>query len=207
MKIAKQKRRENIAEYILYLWQLEDMFRALEFSPEAIYSTMVEPHNDLDDNGRQELFFWYMDMVNLLNTEGKRNAGHIEHSEHLIADLNDLHLHLLQRPVGREYASLFAPLSAELPRLKAVLRGNPPTTQQTDTPAEISDIEACFRALYSVMLCRLKESADDVRGDKSTVSQQYINDVMELISPVIGRLAATFHAAERGEIDLYEGVE
>ncbi|WP_418662065.1 DUF4924 family protein, partial [Alistipes communis] len=36
MDIAKTKRRENIAEYILYLWQLEDLLRALQFSPEAV---------------------------------------------------------------------------------------------------------------------------------------------------------------------------
>src|SRR5699024_122530 len=38
MDIAKAKRRENIAEYILYLWQLEDLLRALQFSPEAVFS-------------------------------------------------------------------------------------------------------------------------------------------------------------------------
>ena len=31
MDIAQAKRRENIAEYILYLWQLEDLLRALHF--------------------------------------------------------------------------------------------------------------------------------------------------------------------------------
>ena len=41
MDIAKAKRRENIAEYILYLWQLEDLLRALQFSPEAIFSTLI----------------------------------------------------------------------------------------------------------------------------------------------------------------------
>ena len=29
MDIAKSKRRENIAEYILYLWQLEDLLHEL----------------------------------------------------------------------------------------------------------------------------------------------------------------------------------
>ena len=43
MDIAQQKRKENIAEYILYLWQLEDLLRALQFSPEAIYSTLIKP--------------------------------------------------------------------------------------------------------------------------------------------------------------------
>ena len=35
MDIALAKRRENIAEYILYLWQIEDLLRALQFSPEV----------------------------------------------------------------------------------------------------------------------------------------------------------------------------
>ena len=41
MDIAQAKRKENIAEYILYLWQIEDLLRALQFSPEAIYSQLV----------------------------------------------------------------------------------------------------------------------------------------------------------------------
>ena len=43
MDIAQSKRKENIAEYILYLWQLEDLLRAMQFSPEAIYSQLVAP--------------------------------------------------------------------------------------------------------------------------------------------------------------------
>ena len=49
MDIAKTKRRENIAEYILYLWQLEDLLRALQFSPEAIFSTLIAPRKDIAD--------------------------------------------------------------------------------------------------------------------------------------------------------------
>ena len=45
MDIAQAKRKENIAEYILYLWQLEDLLRALQFSPEAIYSQLVAPRD------------------------------------------------------------------------------------------------------------------------------------------------------------------
>lgn len=43
MDIAQRLRKENISEYILYLWQLEDLLRALQFSPEAIYSQLVAP--------------------------------------------------------------------------------------------------------------------------------------------------------------------
>ena len=68
MDIAQQKRKENIAEYILYLWQIEDLLRALQFSPEAIYSTLVKPRQ-LDHAHEQMLLAWYLDIANLLVEE------------------------------------------------------------------------------------------------------------------------------------------
>lgn len=203
MYTARAKRRENIAEYILYLWQLEDMLRALEMSPEAIYSTLVEPHTELDEQKRQELFFWYMDMVNLLQTEGKRHAGHMEHTEHLISDLQDLHNHLLQSPIGQQkgYTAVFGALSGELPKLKAAIKRE----DKSGNVQQTGDIEACFKALYSVVLCRLK-SKTQVGDQQQATDSQYINDVCELVSPVIATLAAIHRAAEQGEIDLYKGL-
>ena len=69
MYTAQKTRKENIAEYILYLWQLEDLLRALHFSPEAIYAKLVKPLG-LPEEQKQEVFLWYMDIVNLLREEG-----------------------------------------------------------------------------------------------------------------------------------------
>ena len=71
MDIAKAKRKENIAEYILYLWQLEDLLRALQFSPEAIYSTLIAPRRDIAEEQKSVFLLWYMDLANLLRQEGK----------------------------------------------------------------------------------------------------------------------------------------
>ena len=182
MYIAQKKRKENIAEYILYLWQLEDLLRALQFSPEAIYSQLVAK-SALDDASRQQVFFWYMDIVNLLRQEGKESSGHLEHTLHLIADLNDLHERLLVLPAGEKYRKVFAALAPEMPALRVKLG-------KTD----VSDIELCFRALYAVVLYRIK-------GDKS--HEEGIRNVIDLISPVIAELAAVYRQVERGEIDLY----
>lgn len=182
MYIAQKKRKENIAEYILYLWQLEDLLRALQFSPEAIYSQLVAK-SALDDASRQQVFFWYMDIVNLLRKEGKEESGHLEHTLHLIADLNDLHMRLLSLPVGEKYRKVFAALAPEMLALRVKLG-------KTD----VSDIELCFRALYAVVLYRIK-------GDKS--HEEGIRNVIGLISPVIAELASVYRQVERGEIDLY----
>ena len=183
MYIAQSKRKENIAEYILYLWQLEDLLRALQFSPEAVYSQLVQKNEHLDEARKQALFFWYMDIVNLLREEGKEQNGHLDHTLHLIGDLNNLHLQLLELPVGKEYRQLYAALAPEIPGLKKRL-GKP----------DMSDVELFFRALYAVMLYRIK-------GDKT--KEGYIRDVIDLISPVVAALADMFRKVEQGEIDLF----
>ena len=62
MDIALAKRRENIAEYILYLWQIEDLLRALQFSPEAIYSQLIAPRG-IEEGQRHNYLLWYMDIA------------------------------------------------------------------------------------------------------------------------------------------------
>lgn len=183
MLIAQQKRRENIAEYILYLWQLEDLLRALKFSPEAIYTALVEP-NECDENRKQQIFMWYMSLANLLREEGKAEQGHLSHTLHLISDLENLHLQLLELPVGQQYKALWEPLKEELPRLRIVLARD-----------GVGDMELCFRALYATMLYRIK-------GDES--KQGAIEDVVGLISPAVALLAQLYGQVECGEIDLYK---
>ncbi len=182
MYIAQQKRHENIAEYILYLWQLEDLLRALKFSPEAIYTSLVQ-NSDYDEQTKQQIFMWYMSLAGLLREEGKEERGHLSHTLHLIGDMENLHLQLLELPIGATYRTLWAPLKEELPRLRIVIARD-----------GISDIELCFRALYATMLYRIK-------GDQSKTGA--IEDVVNLISPVIARLAQTYRQVEQGEIDLY----
>ncbi len=183
MDIAQTKRRENIAEYILYLWQLEDLLRAMQFSPEAIFSTLIAPRQDLNEEQKPAFLIWYMDLTNLLRQEGKEEKGHLEHTLHLIADLHNLHLQLMKLPIGEHYRQTVARLEPELPRLRAVI-GNP----------GMSDTELCFRALYAAMLYRIKGE-----GEKTAVT-----DTLEFISPVIAELAGLYGKVERGEIDLFK---
>ena len=185
MDIAQSKRKENIAEYILYLWQIEDLLRALQFSPEAIYSQLVAPRQ-IEEEQKQEYLLWYMDIVNLLRKEGKEESGHLEHTLHLIGDMHNLHLQLMQNPVGEHYRTTFARLAPQLPMLRTLVKKE-----------DVCDTEICFRALYAAMLYRIK-------GDKKRA--EAINDTIELVSPVVAELAAMYGKVERGEIDLFENM-
>ena len=185
MDIAQAKRKENIAEYILYLWQIEDLLRALQFSPEAIYSQLVAPRQ-IEEEQKHVYLLWYMDIVNLLRKEGKEESGHLEHTLHLIGDMHNLHLQLMQNPVGEHYRTTFARLAPQLPMLRTLVKKE-----------DVCDTEICFRALYAAMLYRIK-------GDKKRA--EAINDTIELVSPVVAELAAMYGKVERGEIDLFENM-
>ena len=185
MDIAQSKRKENIAEYILYLWQIEDLLRALQFSPEAIYSQLVTPRQ-IEEEQKHVYLLWYMDIVNLLKKEDKEESGHLEHTLHLIGDMHNLHLQLIQNPVGEHYRTTFARLAPQLPMLRTLVKKE-----------DVCDTEICFRALYAAMLYRIK-------GDKKRA--EAINDTIELVSPVVAELAAMYGKVERGEIDLFENM-
>ncbi len=184
MYIAQSKRRSNIAEYILYLWQLEDLLRALKFSPESIFNTLVAPQEPEDVGRQNNLLTWYMQIGELLREEGKAESGHLDHTLHLIADLDDMHRQLLVVDVGERYRGLFARLQPELPRLRATLNDN-----------SISDTELQFRALYAAMLYRMKDT-----DAKSAAA----DDVVELVSPCISELARVYGLVERGELDIWK---
>ena len=90
---------------------------------------------------------------------------------------------VLTLPVGEKYRALYAAVAPEIPTLKSKLGKQ-----------DISDVELFFRALYAVMLYRIK-------GDRS--KENDIRNVIGLISPAVAELATVFHAVERGETDLF----
>lgn len=49
MIIASQKRKENIAEYLLYMWQIEDIIRAYKLDIDTIDEQIVSKYNVPDD--------------------------------------------------------------------------------------------------------------------------------------------------------------
>ncbi len=181
MDIAQQKRKENIAEYILYLWQLEDLLRALQFSPEAILSTLIRPR-ELKAEEQQMLLAWYMELAQLLIEEKREESGHLSHTLHLIRDMHDMHLRLLKEADAAPYRERFARLEPHLPALRTLLGKD-----------NVSDTELCFRALYAAMLYRIKGEGESV-----------VADTIEVVSPVVAMLAEYYHKVERGEIALSE---
>jgi hypothetical protein len=125
-----------------------------------------------------------MDIAHLLAQEGKEKSGHLDHTLHLISDMHDLHLRLMQQQDAPEvYRQRYAVLSEHLPSLRSRL----------DKASDMNDTELCFRALYAAMLYRIKGEGESA-----------VADTLEVISPFIATLTDYFHKVEKGEIDLFK---
>lgn len=74
MYIASQKRKENIAEYLIYMWHIEDMIRANGLDIQQVAKNVIEPMG-LDEARRKELTEWYESLIDMMRTEGLPNMA------------------------------------------------------------------------------------------------------------------------------------
>ena len=144
MFIAKSIREKSVVEYLLYMWQMEDLIRAYGCSLTRIRHEYIDRF-DYTDQQKDEEEDWFGDLIRMMNQEGKREKGHLAINEVLLQDLGDLHVRLLQ-------STRFPYYSAEYYR---VLPFIVELRQKGDK--EIGEVETCLNALYGVMLLRMRQ--------------------------------------------------
>lgn len=144
MFIAKSIREKSVVEYLLYMWQMEDLIRAYGCSLTRIRREYIDRF-DYTDQQKNEEEDWFGDLIRMMNQEGKREKGHLAINEVLLQDLGDLHVRLLQ-------STRFPFYSAEYYR---VLPFIVELRQKGDK--EIGEVETCLNALYGVMLLRMRQ--------------------------------------------------
>lgn len=145
MYIAKNLRKTSIAEYLLYMWQIEDLVRAYGCSIGRIKREYISKFSNLTDEQKEDELDWFDNLIRMMNEEGKREKGHLNVNAIIIQDLTDLHQQLLDSNrfpfYNAEYYKVL-PFIVELRR-----KGN----------AEVGEIETCFNALYGKMLLQMKQ--------------------------------------------------
>lgn len=144
MFIAKSIREKSVVEYLLYMWQMEDLIRAYGCSLTRIRREYIDRF-EYTDQQKDEEEDWFGDLIRMMNQEGKREKGHLAINEVLLQDLSDLHVRLLQ-------STRFPFYSAEYYR---VLPFIVELRQKGDK--EIGEVETCLNALYGVMLLRMRQ--------------------------------------------------
>ncbi len=161
MIIASQKHKENIAEYLLYMWQIEDIIRANNLDVDRITASVIDRFQ-LTDAQRKEMVEWYESLIDMMRREGVEKTGHLQLNKNVIIQLTDLHLALLKDPRFPEYTAEFYKTLPYIVELRA---------KAGDTP--VGEIETCFNALYGMLMLRLqgKEITPDTLDAVAQISK------------------------------------
>lgn len=178
MIIASQKRKENIAEYLLYMWQIEDIIRANDLDINKIIANVVDRY-DLSPEQRKSMIEWYESLIDMMRRENVVTSGHLQINKNVLGQLVALHQQILKDPRFADYHELFY---RTLPYI-VELRG-----KAGDTPA--GEIETCFNALYGMLLLKLQ---------KKEITPQTLEAIAQ-ISRFISLLARDFHLDEEDKL-------
>ncbi len=145
MFIAKELKKKSIAEYLLYMWQVEDIIRAYGCSLTRIQNEYINQF-DYTDEQKEEETDWFGDLIRMMNSEGCRENGHLAINQIIIQQLSELHLQLLDSTKFPFYNTEYYRVLPFIVELRQ--RGNDENEDE---------IETCFNALYGTMLLRLQK--------------------------------------------------
>lgn len=175
MFVAKELRKNSIAEYLLYMWQMEDLIRVYGCSLPVIKREYINKF-DFTEEQKEEELDWIGNLIRMMNEEGKREYGHLQINEVLLKDVCDLHHRLLQSSKFPFYNAAYykaLPFIVEL---------------RNKGDKDINEIETCLDALYGIMMLRLQKKAISPETEKAIkeittlvglLSDYYIKDNTE----------------------------
>lgn len=180
MIVAKEKRENNIAEYLLYMWQIEDIIRACNYDIALINANIVEQYN-VSSEEKAEIREWYENLIDMMRNEGKLEKGHLQINNNVIIKLYDLHSQLLASQKMPLYTAAF---------YKALPYINEVKNKQKEYVC--NDIETAFNSLYGLLMLRLS---------KREISEETIS-ATKTISQFLSQLAELYKKEKTGELEL-----
>jgi len=179
MLVAQKTKESNIAEHVIYMFQIEDLIRANKFNLEDIFHTIIVPQVS-EETMVEQYKDWYKGLVKQMKIEGIEKQGHLADVNEIIMELLMLHNTLLNVLNDKGYKERF---EKALPVIKDY--------QSKSNSGSINVIEVGFNALYSKMMYKLK-------GQKFTQSTE---EAFTQISQLLGYLAIYYKKMRNGELN------
>lgn len=167
MLIAQQLKEENIAEYLLYMWQVEDLIRANGFDIDKINVQIVSKF-DQSDSVKQEIKEWYENLIDMMRREEVVDSGHLIINKNIIISLTELHIRLLNDVSEVDYVDLYYKTLPFIVELRSRSKNK-----------EIPELETCFLALYGFLLMRLQDK--EISGETQAAISQ-IGSLLRMLS-------------------------
>ena len=149
---AEVKKKENIAEYIIHMYQTEDLVLTYNFNLNEIHEYVIK-HMSSDATVLKELLLWYADIIDQMQTEkiidSKRR---LTSTQSYVSQLTNFHNTLLE--TDDNYTITYN-------KAKNDIDQNIKLSENTIT----NPIQICLNGIYGMLLLKLN-------GKKVTPDQQ-----------------------------------
>ena len=180
MIIADKLRTTNRAEYVLYMWQIEDMLRSYHCDIEHVRHDYLVRFT-LPDDKRAEMEQWYADLCRMMKEEGVAQTGHLQINKNAVQELSELHHSLLRSSNFPYYQQLCYKVLPYIVEVRA--KGADKSSDET---------ENMFEVLYGLMLLRLQ--GKEVSAETLAASKD--------IATLLGQLSDYYFKNKAGELEL-----
>jgi hypothetical protein len=179
MRIDEVLLEKNIAEYIIYMYQTEDLIRSNDFNIDVLEANFLKglalPEPDFI---RQRN--WYVDIAGQMRRQGLEKQGHLSLIQEIMVELAYLHTALLAQPKDLTYRLMF---ETTLPHIEEF--------QEHSNLKKLNIVEVCFHALYMKMLLK-------IQGKEITSATE---ESFAEITKMIVSLAKAYHKMKAGNSD------
>lgn len=179
MLIARQKLQDNIAEYVLYMYQVEDVVRAYSFNLEAIIENYVRPQL-VDSSFIGQYTEWYKGIINQMKNQQLEKVGHISDLNDVMVEISYLHNTLLNLTGDHKYKDLVERSTPYLEEFKA-----------KSNLKDRNQIEILFGAMYMKLLLRLQKKEISAETEEAFDSMRI----------QLAYLSQAYHKMKRGDMD------
>ncbi len=163
MTVAEHKKKENICEYILYIWQMEDLLRSLNLDAEALFDRFGF------DQGEQSTAekTWFRNLANQMKSEKLEKVGHLAEVNTILTELFLLHNTLLTIIKESSYVSAHDKSKEYLKNL------------MDKAPNNQNPVEHVLIALYGLLILRLQKKEIHPETEKAMSS---FSELMAILS-------------------------
>lgn len=179
MLIARRTKETNIAEHVIYMFQVEDLIRANNLDINQIVERVIGPQIT-DEALAVEYRTWYEGLIKQMKQERLDSKGHTSDINEILMELLLLHNTLINISKEKKYLAVF---ETAFPVLKDF--------QQKSNSGDLNLIEVGFNALYGKMILKLK----------GVEISQASEDGFQAISQLLGTLAHYYKRMKQGDLN------
>ena len=182
MILAEEKKKTNIAEYVILMYQTQDLIRAYNFDMDRIREEIVLPQS-ASESMIPTIEAWYADVVKEMKARNLEKKGHLHVVQEAIQEIIYLHNTLLTVVKDKKYEGLFesAHTNIEAFRKKSDL-------------GDIHPVEICFKALYMKMLMKLQKKEISAESENAFDSMRIL----------LAYLTKAYHQMKSGNMDMFK---